>query len=63
LSSEPLLLAEAKGALHIWTDNLVGHVASQGGVRVTPIHANGHESRIASPELPFLLSKPVSFDK
>jgi hypothetical protein len=53
-------LAEAKAAVHIWVDSVV---ASPGVGRVTLIHANGHESRIASPELPFLLSKPVSFDK
>jgi hypothetical protein len=56
-------LAEAKAALHEWVDSVVGVVASPGVGRVTLIHDNGHESRIVSPELPFLLSKPVSFDK
>jgi hypothetical protein len=56
-------LAEARAALHIWVDSVVGVVASPGVGRVTLIHANGSETRIASPELPFLLSKPVQFDK
>ncbi len=55
-------LEQARSELHKWVDSVVGVVASPGVGRVTLIHANGHESRIASPELPFLLSKPVSFD-
>jgi putative protein kinase ArgK-like GTPase of G3E family len=55
-------LIEARAALHKWVDSVVGVVASPGVGRVTLIHANGHESRIASPELPYLLSKPASFD-
>jgi hypothetical protein len=48
-------------ALHSWVDSVVGVVASPGVGRVTLIHANGRESKIASPDLPFLLSKPVTF--
>ncbi len=55
-------LSDARAALHAWVDSVVGVVASPGVGRVTLIHANGHESRIASPELPFLLSRPVTFD-
>jgi hypothetical protein len=55
-------LITARAELHKWVDSVVGVVASPGVGRVTLIHANGLESRIASPELPFLLSKPVSFD-
>ena len=54
-------LALARTALHDWVESVVGVVASPGVGRVTLIHANGHETRIASPELPYLLSKPVSF--
>jgi hypothetical protein len=54
-------LAEARVALHDWVESVVGVVASPGVGRVTLIHANGHESRIASPDLPFLLSRPVKF--
>lgn len=56
------LLIEARVALHKWVESVVGVVASPGVGRVTLIHANGSETRIASPELPYLLSKPVSFD-
>lgn len=54
-------LAFARAALHAWVDSVVGVVASPGVGRVTLIHQNGHESKIASPSLPFLLSRPVSF--
>lgn len=47
--------------LHEWVDTVVGVVASPGVGRVTLIHANGRESKIASPDLPFLLSKPARF--
>jgi hypothetical protein len=55
-------LVDAHAALHQWVDTVVGVVSSPGVGRVTLIHANGRESRIASPDLPFLLSKPVRFD-
>lgn len=50
-----------RSALHAWADTVVGAVASPGVGRVTLIHADGSESRIASPVLPFALSKPVRF--
>jgi hypothetical protein len=54
-------LAAARAALHGWVDSVVGLVSSPGVGRVTLIHANGRESKIASPDLPYLLAKPVSF--
>lgn len=54
-------LATVRATLHDWVESVVGAVASPGVGRVTLIHANGHETRIASPELPYLLSKPVRF--
>jgi hypothetical protein len=52
-------LAYARAALHAWADTVVAVVASPGVGRVTLIHANGAESKIASPELPFLVTPPV----
>lgn len=54
-------LAFARAALHAWADTVVGVVASPGVGRVTLIHANGNESKIASPELPFLVTPPVTW--
>jgi hypothetical protein len=54
-------LVAARSALHDWVESVIGVVASPGVGRVTLIHANGRESKIASPDLPYLLSKPVSF--
>ena len=55
------VLAEARAALHEWVETVTGVVSSPGVGRVTLIHANGRESKIASPDLPFLLSKPARF--
>ena len=55
-------LAAARAALHAWVDSVVGVVASPGVGRVTLIHTNGRQSKIASPDLPFLLSRPASFE-
>jgi hypothetical protein len=55
-------LAFARQALRDWVETVVGVVASPGVGRVTLIHRNGHESKIASPELPFLLTRPAMFD-
>lgn len=54
-------LAFARAALHLWVDSVVGVVTSPGVGRVTLIHRDGHESKIASPSLPYALSKPVTF--
>jgi hypothetical protein len=54
-------LAFIRAALHEWADSVVGAVASPGVGRVTLIHANGSQSKIASPELPYRLSRPVRF--
>lgn len=51
-----------RAKLHDWVESVVGVVASPGVGRVTLIHANGRETRIASPDLPYLLSAPVRFD-
>jgi hypothetical protein len=51
----------ARAALHAWADTVVAVVASPGVGRVTLIHANGNESKIASPELPYLVTPPVTW--
>ena len=51
-------VAAARAILHEWIDTVVAVVSSPGVGRVTLIYANGRQSGIASPELPFLLSKP-----
>jgi hypothetical protein len=55
-------LSFSRERLHEWVETVVGVVASPGVGRVTLIHANGRESKIASPDLPFLLSKPARFE-
>jgi hypothetical protein len=55
-------LARAREVLHRWVDSVTGIVATPGVGRVVLVHANGRESRIASPDLPLLLSVPVSWD-
>ena len=54
-------LARARELLHQWVDSVTAVVATPGVGRVVLIHANGSESRIASPDLPMLLSAPVSW--
>lgn len=54
-------LAELKQVLHDWVDSVTAVVATPGMGRVVLIHRNGRESRISSPELPMLLSKPAKF--
>lgn len=61
VTTEAAALAEARAALHDWVDTVTGVVCSPGVGRVTLIHASGRESKIASPDLPFLLSRPVRF--
>ncbi len=56
-------VATARAVLHAWVDSVVGVVTSPGLGRVTLIHNNGRESKIASPDLPYSLSKPVTFEK
>lgn len=55
-------VGRARELLHEWVDTVVAVVSSPGVGRVTLIHANGSETKIASPELPYLLSKPVSWE-
>lgn len=54
-------LAASRAALHEWVETVVGVVSSPGVGRVTLIHRDGTQSSIASPRLPFLLSKPAKF--
>lgn len=54
-------LADLKRELHNWVETVTAIVVTPGVGRVVLIHKNGRESRIASPDLPMLLSKPVSF--
>ncbi len=54
-------LSLARAALHDWVETVVGVVNSPGVGRVTLIHSNGRESKIASPDLPFKLSRPARF--
>jgi hypothetical protein len=54
-------LARAREVLHRWVDSVTAVVATPGVGRVVLIHENGRESRIASPDLPLLLSEPVSW--
>jgi putative protein kinase ArgK-like GTPase of G3E family len=55
-------LALSRAALHDWVETVVGVVASPGVGRVTLIHRDGSQSSIASPRLPFLLSRPARFE-
>lgn len=50
-----------KQILHDWVESVTAVVATPGVGRVVLIHRNGRESRIASPDLPMLLSKPAKF--
>jgi len=51
----------ARAALREWIESVVGVVASPGVGRVTLIHADGSESKIASPSLPYLVTPKVSW--
>jgi len=55
-------VARARQLLHRWVDSVSAVVAVPGSGRVVLIHADGKEPRIASPDLPMLLSQPVSWD-
>ena len=55
-------LARARDVLHRWVDSVTAVVATPGAGRVVLIHADGSESRIASPQLPMLLAEPVRWD-
>jgi hypothetical protein len=54
-------LARAHDILHRWVDSVSAVVATPGVGRVVLIHGDGSESRIVSPELPMLLSVPVTW--
>jgi hypothetical protein len=52
-------LATTRAALHKWIDGITATVVSPALGRVTLIHADGRQSTIVSPDLSFLLSKPL----
>lgn len=54
-------LRHSRQALHAWVDTVAAVVSSPGVGRVTLIHADGSQSGIASPSLPFRLSRPAQF--
>lgn len=54
-------LAQSRAALHDWVDTVVGVISSPGVGRVSLLHHDGTQSNIASPRLPFLLSRPAKF--
>lgn len=56
-------LERARAILHRWVDTVTGVIATPGVGRAVLIHDNGRESRISSPDLPALLSVPVSWTK
>ena len=56
-------LEYARAALHTWVDTVVGVAAAAGSGRVTLIHANGKTSGIASPELAYLVTPPINWDR
>jgi hypothetical protein len=51
-------LEKARAALHAWIDGMTAVVISPALGRVTLIHANGRQSTITSPDLPFVMSRP-----
>ena len=52
-------VAWVREQLHLWVDSVTGSIISPGLGRVTLMHGGERESVIASPQLAFLLSKPV----
>jgi hypothetical protein len=48
----------SRAALHTWVDEMIGVVVSPGLGRVTVIHPGGQRSSIASPTLPYAMSRP-----
>ena len=50
----------ARAVLHEWVDAMRGVVVNPGQGRVIIIHENGRTSTIASPDLPFTMSRPVA---
>ncbi len=61
VTTDTAALARARSLLHEWVDSVTAVVATPGVGRVVLIHANGHESRITSPELPAILAVPVTW--
>lgn len=62
VSLEETALVWLRTELHQWVDSVVAVVASPGVGRVSLIHSDGTQSSIASPNLPFRLSRPARFD-
>jgi len=55
-------IVRIRAILHDWVDTVTAAVATPGVGRAVLIHADGSESRIASPKLPALLSAPVTWE-
>lgn len=54
-------LAFSREQLHKWVDSVVGVVSMPGVGRVALIHDDGQKSSIASPNLPYLLCRPITY--
>ena len=54
-------LADAKALMHAWIDEASAIVTIPALGRVALVHPSGVQSTIISPELPFRMSKPVTF--
>lgn len=54
-------LSFSREQLHKWVDSVVGVVSMPGVGRVALIHENGQTSSIASPNLPYLLARPINY--
>jgi hypothetical protein len=55
-------IVRLRAILHDWVDTVTAVVTTPGVGRAVLIHADGSESRIASPKLPALLSAPVKWE-
>ena len=62
VTSDARRLELARVALHEWVDTVAAVVATAGSGRVTLVHADGTRSGIASADLAYRLTPPVSFD-
>ena len=53
-------LESGRARIHEWIEGMTGFVVNAAQAQVTIIHANGRQSTIFSPDLPFLLVRPPS---
>lgn len=61
-TTDDAALVRAREILHTWVDSVIAVVATPGVGRAVLMHENGTESRISSPDLPFKLAVPVTFN-